>query len=205
MGHSGATPASGIVNRSNSSMWNDGKLYGAMNTMTSGPPNEPLLRVTYLEQSEPALPPALYWGSERIALERLVRSAYLALYRHVGAPLRWDQRLKMPAADLDALLAGESLHVYVLRDVSGEALGLCEFDRSAFPQIELKNFGLVPQAQGRGLGPWLLATALQGEWRSNPDRIWLRTDEWDHPAARSVYERAGFRVFDERNEPADPL
>lgn len=164
-----------------------------------------LLRVTYLEQSEPALPPALYWGSERIALERMTRSAYLALYRQVGTPLRWDQRLKMPAAELDALLAGESLHLYVLRDLSGEALGFCEFDRGTFPQIELKNFGLVPQAQGRGLGPWLLATALQGEWRSNPDRIWLHTDEWDHPAARSVYERAGFRVFDERDEPADSL
>lgn len=176
-----------------------------MTTMTSGPPRQTLLRVTYLEQREPAPPPPLYWGSERIALERLTRSTYLALYRRVGAPLRWDQRLKMPAAELDALLAGESLHLYVLRDLGGEALGFCEFDRGAFPQIELKNFGLVPQAQGRGLGPWLLATALHGEWRSSPDRIWLHTDEWDHPAARSVYERAGFRVFDQRHEPADPL
>jgi GNAT superfamily N-acetyltransferase len=186
-------------------MLNDRKVNRSMNTMTSGPHNPTLLRVTYLEQSEPALPPALYWGSERIALERLGCSEYLALYRRVGAPLRWDQRLRMPAAELDALLAGESLHIYVLRDVSGEALGFCEFDRAAFPQIELKNFGLVPQAQGRGLGPWLLATALQGEWRSNPDRIWLHTDEWDHPAVRSVYQRAGFRVFDERIEPADQL
>src|SRR5260370_42581904 len=110
-----------------------------MNTMTRGPPKQTLLRVTYLEQSEPAQPPALYWGSERIALERLARSAYLALYRQVGAPLRWDQRLKMPAADLDALLAGESLHLYVLRGLNEEALGFCEFDRDAFPQIELKK------------------------------------------------------------------
>src|SRR5260370_38703705 len=105
--------------------------------MTSGPPNQTLLRVTYLEQSEPALPPALYWGSERIALERLARSAYLTLYRQVGAPLRWDQRLKMPAAEPDALLAGESLHLYVLRDVSGEALAFCEFDRGALSDIAL--------------------------------------------------------------------
>jgi len=173
--------------------------------MTTDPPKQTLLHVTYFEQNEPAPPPALYWGSERIALERLARSAYLALYRQVGTPLRWDQRLNTAAAELDALLTGESLHLYVLRDVNGEALGFCEFDRSTFPQIELKNFGLVPEAQGRGLGPWLLATALQGEWRSNPDRIWLHTDEWDHPAAKSVYERAGFRVFDERDEPADPL
>ncbi|MDP8986320.1 MAG: GNAT family N-acetyltransferase [Pseudomonadota bacterium] len=168
-------------------------------------PDPTVLRVTYLEQIEPALPPALYWGSERVALERVSCDAYLALYRRVGEPLRWDQRLSMPKAELESLFDGDSLHVYILRDIDGEALGLCEFDRSAFPQIELKNFGLVPQAQGRGLGPWLLATALQGEWRSNPDRIWLHTDTWDHPGARRIYDRAGFRVFDVRDEPAGPL
>ena len=160
------------------------------------------MRVTYLEQCEPAAPPALHWGSERVALERMSRPAYLALYRRVGEPLHWDQRVMMPEAELDALLGGETLHIYVLRDMHGEALGFCEFDRGGFPQIELKNFGLVPDAQGRGLGPWLLATALQGEWRSNPDRIWLHTDTWDHQAALPVYERAGFRIFDVRDEPA---
>jgi GNAT superfamily N-acetyltransferase len=167
--------------------------------------NKTVLRVTYLEQCEPALPAALYWGSERVTLERMARESYLALYRGVGESLGWEQRSSMSEAELEALLGGDSLHIYVLRDVSGNALGFCEFDRCGFPQIELKNFGLVPDAQGRGLGPWLLATALQGEWRSNPDRIWLHTDTWDHPAAQRVYQRAGFRVFDVRDEPAEPL
>ncbi|HWJ34325.1 MAG TPA: GNAT family N-acetyltransferase [Steroidobacteraceae bacterium] len=176
-----------------------------MDTMGGNGSEQAIVRVTYLEQSEPAQPPALYWGSERVTLERMTREAYLALYRSVGEPLGWDQRLSMPEAELEALLAGESLHIYVLRDAGGLALGFSEFDRSGFPHIELKNFGLVPAAQGRGLGPWLLATALQGEWRSNPDRIWLHTDTWDHPAALSLYERAGFRVFEVRDEPAQPL
>lgn len=167
--------------------------------------HQALLRVFYLEQVEPAEAAPLYWGSERAALERMDRESYLALYRRVGEPLRWDQRLQMHAAELDALLEGGILHIYVLRDVAGEALGLCEFDRSAFPQIELKNFGLIAEAQGRGLGAWLLSTALQAEWRSNPDRIWLHTDTWDHPAAIGVYERVGFRVFAVREEPAGPL
>ncbi len=168
-------------------------------------PPQTVLRVTYLEQSEPANPPALYWGSERVAVERMTREAYLALYRRVGGPLGWDQRSSMPAAQIGTLLADGSLRIYVLRDLHGETIGFCEFDRSRFPQIELKNFGLVPEAQGRGLGPWLLATALQGEWRSNPDRIWLHTDNWDHPAAVHIYQKAGFRVFDVRDEPAGPL
>jgi GNAT superfamily N-acetyltransferase len=164
-----------------------------------------ILRVTYMEQTQPPTPPALYWGSERVNAERLACDAYLELYGRVGAPLGWDRRFAMPAAELAAMLAGDSSRIYVLRDLAGDALGLCEFDRSHFPQIELTNFGLVPGAQGRGLGPWLLATALHAEWRSNPDRIWLHTDTWDHPAALGVYARAGFQVFDERDERSDAL
>jgi GNAT superfamily N-acetyltransferase len=173
--------------------------------VTSQRSKKSMLRVTYLELREPAPPPALYWGSERATVERLTRPTYLALYTQVGEPLGWDQRSSMPEAELDALLSGTALRIYVLRDHRGEPLGFCEFDRTHFPQVELKNFGLIPDAQGRGLGPWLLATALQGEWRSNPDRIWLHTDTWDHPAAVSIYQRAGFRVFDVRDEPAGPL
>jgi GNAT superfamily N-acetyltransferase len=63
----------------------------------------------------------------------------------------------------------------------------------------------VPQAQGRGLGTWLLLTALHCEWSTGPARIWLHTDEWDHPAAVRVYERAGFRIYLTRTENSDPL
>jgi ribosomal protein S18 acetylase RimI-like enzyme len=165
----------------------------------------PKLRVTYLELREPPLPPPPHAGGERIALESLSSSIYLALYQRVGEPLRWDQRLLMPREELAALLGGESLHIYVLRDEGGQALGFCEFDRGALPEIELKNFGLIPEAQGRGLGPWLLSVALQGERRSNPTRIWLHTDTWDHPAAVRVYERAGFHVYAVREEALGPL
>jgi hypothetical protein len=50
----------------------------------------------------------------------------------------------MPAQELRALLDGESLCIYILRNAQDHALGLCEFDRSAFPEIELENFGLIP-------------------------------------------------------------
>jgi GNAT superfamily N-acetyltransferase len=111
----------------------------------------------------------------------------------------------MPAAELDELLAGGGLHLFVLREPPGDAVGFCEFDRQGFPDIELKHFGLVPEAQGRGLGTWLLAAALSAEWSTGAARIWLHTDTWDHPAAVPVYERAGFRVYDIRREPPDAL
>lgn len=111
----------------------------------------------------------------------------------------------MPAAELAALLQGETLDIYVLRDAAGRALGFCEFDRASFPDIELKNFGLIAPAQGRGLGPWLLNIALREEWQFDPTRIWLHTDSWDHPAALRVYERAGFKIYAARDEPSGPL
>ena len=167
--------------------------------------NGTLLQVTYLEltQTPAAIPEHL--GNERVGLETLGLEAYLEIYRRVGEPLRWDQRLNMPRAELAVLLREERTRIYVLRDAAGSAHGLCEFDRSQWPEIELKNFGLVPRAQGRRLGTWLLRTALHGEWRTRPTRIWLHTDEWDHPAAVRIYERAGFRIYMTRAEHSGPL
>jgi ribosomal protein S18 acetylase RimI-like enzyme len=160
--------------------------------------------VSYLELTRRPAPIGTHPGTERIARERLDVSEYLDLYGLVGGPLRWDQRRKMPRAQLKRLLESARSRLYILRDGHGQALGLCEFERS-LPEIELKNFGLVPWAQGRGLGSWLLRTALQHEWQLRPRRIWLHTDSWDHPAALRLYERAGFRLYAVREEPAADL
>ena len=168
-------------------------------------PNTSLVRVTYMELRESPPPPTQRSGPECIACERLSLQEYLALYLRVGEPLRWDQRLLMPQAQLAALLDSGSVDIYVLRDQDGSALGFCEFERSAFPEIELKNFGLIPEAQGRGLGLWLLSIALCEEWKHRPARIWLHTDTWDHPGAIGVYERAGLRVYAVRDEAPGPL
>lgn len=164
-----------------------------------------IVRVTYLELGrEPAAPPPAPPGVA-VARERPGPEAYLTLYRAVGGPLRWDSREKLGAAALAALLASDALAIHVLRDGEGAALGFCEFDRRAFPTLELTHFGLVPAAQGRRRGPWLLAHALACEWREGARRIWLHTDTWDHPAALAVYARAGFVVTAVREEPVDGL
>lgn len=166
--------------------------------------NHPTVRVSYLELIQSPAPVGARSGEERIARERLRASEYLELYGRIGEALRWDQRLEMPRGDLIRLLVSEHSAIYVLRDGGGGALGLCEFARGLV-DIELKNFGLVPMAQGQGLGSWLLRTALHFEWQSRPRRIWLHTDNWDHPAAMHVYESAGFRVYKVAEEPAAGL
>ena len=163
-----------------------------------------ILRVQYLQLTHPPAAGPAHSGPERIAAERLRLDDYLSLYTSIGTALRWDQRLRMPREELHHLLHSPRLRIYVLRQES-QALGFCEFDRVGFPEIELKNFGLVPEARGRGLGPWLLGTALQQEWQLQPSRIWLHTDTWDHPAAIRVYQRAGFVVYRVRDEPSGPL
>ncbi|MHB8815007.1 MAG: GNAT family N-acetyltransferase [Steroidobacteraceae bacterium] len=162
------------------------------------------VRVTYLELTRTPAPIPEPPGKEHIAAEKLPASQYLELYGRVGQSLRWDQRLRMPRSELIRLLESERSRIYVLRDGDGRALGLCEFER-CLPDIELKNFGLVPSAQGRRLGSWLLRTALHQEWELRPRRIWLHTDTWDHPAALRLYESAGFRTYRVRDEPPGDL
>jgi ribosomal protein S18 acetylase RimI-like enzyme len=162
------------------------------------------VHVTYLELTQaPTLIPA-HLGAERISREKLSANEYLDLYGRIGGPFRWDQRLKMPRTELTRLLESERSQIYLLKDGNAGSIGLCEFER-CLPDIELKNFGLVPAAQGRGLGSWLLRTALHDEWALRPARIWLHTDNWDHPAAVHLYESAGFRVYMAREEPPADL
>ncbi|WDZ76251.1 GNAT family N-acetyltransferase [Ensifer adhaerens] len=163
------------------------------------------LLVTYMEMCRQpageALPPPIVHAA--VASERPDAASFMSLYRAVGEPLRWDQRQSMPAADLDHFLSSPSTGLYILR-LEGRAVGLCEFDRIDTPDVELTHFGLVPEAYGRKLGPFLLDSALRSVWDRGPNRIWLHTDEWDHPKAQDTYRRAGFSVFTQKLEEIEP-
>ena len=160
------------------------------------------LLVTYMEAVAPAAnaplaPPA---PDVVVTRERLDAKAYLTLYTAVGTSLQWDLRLRMPRAELEAHLAKPSTIIFVLR-LGGQAVGLCEFDCTGEAEVELVYFGLVPEVQGRRLGPYLLDFALRQAWAAHsPRRVWLHTDTNDHPKAQEVYRRAGFTVFDRRYE-----
>ncbi|RRH96422.1 GNAT family N-acetyltransferase [Mesorhizobium tamadayense] len=159
------------------------------------------LLVTYMEMTAP--PPgdelSVPIPGATVAREVLDLPAYVDLYRAVGAPVQWDQRLRMNSAELARLLAHPSMLINVLR-VDGEAAGLCEFSGVGERVVELTHFGLVPNFQGRRLGPFLLDQSLRAVWSYGPERLWLHTDTYDHPRAQSVYKRAGFRPYAQQME-----
>jgi ribosomal protein S18 acetylase RimI-like enzyme len=159
------------------------------------------LLVTYMEMLAPPSGDALAapLPGAVVTRERLDLWNYVDLYRAVGGPVQWDQRLRMAEVELATLLGSEATHIHVLR-VDGQAAGLCEFNDVGQPAVELVHFGLVPAFQGRRLGPYLLDQSLRSVWSKRPERVWLHTDTYDHPAAQSVYERAGFRAYSRRME-----
>lgn len=125
--------------------------------------------------------------------ERLTPADYVALYRAVGAPVGWDGDRCRSEEATAAFLADPATRLFVCR-LDGEPVGFCEFDGRRFPEVELTHFGLVPSAQRRGLGRFLLDRSLRAVWAMSPLRIWLHTDTWDHPRAVGTYRAAGFSV-----------
>jgi ribosomal protein S18 acetylase RimI-like enzyme len=159
------------------------------------------LLLTYMEMTAPPQGKQLHAPINSAVIRRVILSHtdYVALYRAVGSPWQWDDRLTMLADTLQSLLQNPTTHLYLLL-LNDEPLGLCEFVEVGKSDVELTNFGLIPQAQGRRLGPFLLDYSLRLIWMETTRRVWLHTDTNDHPAAQKVYQRAGFRVYAERWE-----
>ena len=118
------------------------------------------------------------------------------LYETVGAAWLWGDRRRMSDEELASHVHDDHVEVWVaLR--GGIPLGYYELDRRIEGQCELAYFGLLPEAIGKGLGPWLLRDALDRGW-SDPatQRVWVHTCSLDHPKALVTYERAGFVRYD---------
>jgi GNAT superfamily N-acetyltransferase len=114
--------------------------------------------VTWLEMRAP---PAMPFG-EPLPLERVRRpdpAWYRALFLRVGAPWLWSMHLDLDDAALAAAIGDPALHVFVARE-EGEDIGLVVLDRSRAGAVEILDFGLVPEAVGRGLGRRMMAAAL---------------------------------------------
>jgi len=121
---------------------------------------------------------------------------YRFLYDAVGTDYHWLSRKILPDADLAALLANPLNEVYVLL-ASGVPAGFSELDRRQGGEIELAQYGLLPEFIGQGLGKYFLQWTIDRAWSYQPRRFWLHTCTLDHPAALPNYLQAGFTLYRE--------
>ncbi|MCA9028691.1 MAG: GNAT family N-acetyltransferase [Planctomycetaceae bacterium] len=154
--------------------------------------------VYYLEMLAPTgrvVPPPC----EGLAVERVAFPAvtyYRKLYDAVGRDYHWLSRRKLSDEQLAEILNDPLSEVLVLK-VDGADAGFAELDARQPQDVELVQFGLMPDFMGQGLGRWFLQQTIDHVWSKRPDRFWLHTCTLDHSAALPMYEQAGFLRYKE--------
>jgi len=111
-------------------------------------------------------------------------------YEHVGAPHRWTDHLGRSDAEWQAW--ADQVETWVAT-VDGENAGYYEL-RPGDGDVEIAYFGLLPDAQGQGLGGHLLTHALKRAFELAP-RAWVHTCTLDGPHALGNYQARGLRSF----------
>ncbi len=159
------------------------------------------VKVSYFEMLSPQIFPAVPEPDKRLDLnlQKLNTKEYLQLYKKIGEKYQWDTRLTISEQELAEILESNFTEIFLLT-LAGDRIGMCEFDSSALTEIEIKHFGIIESAQGKGIGSYFLDAVLRKLWQRNPSRIWLHTDSNDHPNAIPTYERAGFIKYKEQEE-----
>jgi GNAT superfamily N-acetyltransferase len=161
------------------------------------------VKTTYVQmfsRPEGAVPPAPADVLVLHAARPTVRY-YRFLYDAVGRDWGWQSRTRLSDEALAAILDDPRNEVHALF-VEGTPAGFVELDRRVAGEVEITQFGLMPEFIGRGLGRWFLRWAIDRAWGHGPRRLWLHTDTEDHPAALPNYLKAGFAVYKE--EVKDP-
>ena len=121
-------------------------------------------------------------------------SFYRFLYNTVGRQYHWYSRGKLSDAELSAILTDSLNELHVLY-ADGTPAGFAELDRRVEGEVELVQFGLMPEFIGQGLGKWFLQWTVDRVWSYGPRRYWLHTCTLDHPAALPNYLKAGFILY----------
>jgi len=128
---------------------------------------------------------------------------YRFLYDAVGRRWQWLSRRKLPDEELARIIHDPRDEVHVLH-VEGVPAGFAELDRRAEGEIELTQFGLMPEFIGQGLGKFFLRWTVDRAWCYGPKRLWLHTCSLDHPAALPNYQKAGFQIYKEEMTVREP-
>lgn len=159
--------------------------------------------VTYLEMKEnphlvaphpPLVEPLALMQTKRIALP-----FYRYLFDAVGRPYKWISRKLLSNDQLAAIIHDDLVEIFVLY-LDGAPAGYFELNFTKMPDAEISFIGLTPEHVGKGLGSYLLKTAISRAWEKGPSRVHLQTCTLDHPRALAMYQRCGFVPFGQKEE-----
>jgi GNAT superfamily N-acetyltransferase len=152
--------------------------------------------IYYMEMRAPAsrIVPAPRDGLAILHARRPSVAYYRFLYHTVGDAYHWHSRGKLSDVVLAGILADPLDEIHVLH-VDGTPAGFAELDRRDACDVELVQFGLMPEFVGQGLGKYFLQHIVEYVWSHAPKRFWLHTCTLDHPHAVPNYEKAGFRIY----------
>jgi len=161
------------------------------------PGDEIAYAITFLEMDERPRAPLPPRPANLVAAILASRNPpldyFLYLYTQVGGPHEWTDRLQCPREETRDFVSNPAVSLHTLM-LDGWPGGFFMLDVSDPPVCELAYFGLVPQAIGRGLGYWFLATAVDTGWAMpGIERMTVHTNTLDHPRALGLYQKVGFR------------
>lgn len=117
---------------------------------------------------------------------------FLALYDAVGKDYAWEDIHSWEHAEIHEWLTSNQMSLYTLLD-HGWPQGFFMLEDMGDDVVDLSYFGMVPEAVGRGLGGWLLKTAILTAWdREGIRKLTVNTCTLDHPRALALYQKNGF-------------
>ena len=119
---------------------------------------------------------------------------FRSIYDPVGEDYNWRRRRKMTREELEAIIHHPLNEFHVLY-VDDEPAGFAELDRRQPDEIELVQFGLMPNFHGQGLGKWFLQYMIDKAWSYAPQRFWVHTCTLDHAAALPNHLNSGSTTF----------
>lgn len=127
---------------------------------------------------------------------------YRSVFDRVGGPYKWYSRKQQSDEYVLAEIQHPENELWYLYD-DKEVVGMMELDLRKKPDIELVYFGLLSSYQGKGLGKFLMASALARFSKSEFERFWLHTCNFDAPNAVKFYQKAGLRHYKTEEEWVD--
>lgn len=117
------------------------------------------------------------------------------LYLDVGASWHWHDRASWSDQQWADAIRRDGVEIWVaLRDRDACQVGYFELEHRR-GDVDIRYFGLLPEFIGRGIGGWLLTSAVERAWELRPARVTLNTCTLDGAGALPNYRARGFELI----------